>query len=120
MAAEGLRVPRWLTEAGGSGGPGAAQREALFLELDAVLLRKRLPCQLKLEQVDRFLREVGEARLRADAGRGSLDDELRRIDLDSVFAVEKRSKDYVPADRSWHRVAEWARNSAGGGGVRAQ
>lgn len=114
MAADGLRAPRWLTGTGGSGSPGAAQREALFLELDAVLLRKRVSCQLKLEQIDRFLREVGEARLRADVGGGSFDGELRQIDLDGVFAIEKRSKDYVPTDRSWHMVAEWGGIGSGG------
>jgi hypothetical protein len=118
MAADGMRVPGWLTQTSDAGSPGATQREALFLELDVVLHRKRVPCELKLEQIDRFLREVGEARLRAEAGGGSLDDELRRIDLDSVFEVEKRSKDYVPADRSWHRGTEWG--AAGGADVRGE
>ena len=83
------------------------ESDVFFSEMDAVLRRKRIPCQLKLEQLDRFLEEVELARGRAAEIGVRLDEALRGIDLDSVFAVEKRDRGHRPAERAWYNVKEW-------------
>ena len=108
MVAAGMGSPGWAFLIDGT--PDAAQREAIFEELDVVLRRKRIPCQLKLEQLDRFLREVEEARERAVAKDSSFEEELRGVDLDSIFAIEKRTKEYAPQGKIWYMVAEWVKH----------
>jgi hypothetical protein len=72
----------------------------LALALEAVLRRKRIPCALKLEQIETMRDAVrGRTPLTGAA--------LSDIDVDGIFRIEKRDKAYLPADRDWFQPRTW-------------
>ena len=87
-----MRPPEWLQH--------TAPEDALFVALDAVIVRKRIPCYLKRTQI--------EAMQAAVAGRTPLTGEPQSsIDVDTIFLIEKQDKSYLPRDRTWFQPQLW-------------
>ena len=88
-------LPEWLFS--------LAADAPLFVALDAVLARKRIPCSQKLDQI--------EAMQSALVGKLPLTGEplTPGIDVDAIFMIEKKDKSYLPRDKSWFRPGEWAK-----------
>ena len=86
------KLPSWLSDAR----PSAE----LFASLDAVLARKRIPCDLKRKQI--------EAMQEALADRPPLTGALvEDVDVDAIFRIEKADRSYLPADRTWFDYKSW-------------
>ena len=85
-------LPRWMSS--------HATDAPLFEALDAVMRRKRVPCNSKRSQI--------EAMQQALDGRLALDGQsLPEVDVDAIFKIEKRDKSYIPYDRTWFQPSLW-------------
>jgi hypothetical protein len=99
-----LRADHQYSRSGAPGLPEALAADVpdapLFVAIDRVLRRKRIPCSLKLEQIETMRDAV--------RGRTPLSGALvEGVDVDSIFLIEKRDRSYIPADRAWFRAREW-------------
>ena len=70
--------------------------------LEATLRRKRIPCTMKLSQIEAMQEALRGYTLPLSGA------PLEEIDVDQIFLMEKQDRSYVPTDRAWFQARDWA------------